>query len=220
MKKYLDILKKIQLFIGISPDELLAMMRCLNANVRTYEKGSYIFHAGDAVTHIGILLSGGAEIVKEDAFGKKTIVSVLESTDLFAEVMVCAGNKISPVSVLVTERAEVLFIDYAKIVFVCDKACAFHHQLIMNMLKLLAGKNIILMKKLDYATLKGMREKLSAFLLDMYDGEHEFEIPFNREQMADFLSVDRSAMSRELCRMRDEGLISFTKNRFRIIKQI
>jgi CRP-like cAMP-binding protein len=138
---------------------------------------------------------------------------------MFAEAMVCAGISVSPVSVQSLSDLRICYIDYSKVVKSCGSSCGFHSRLIQNMLHILAVKAILFNKKLDYLLLKGMRERITAYLLDQSgsNGSLEFKIPFNREEMADFLAVDRSAMSRELGKMRSEGLIDFNKNSFVIL---
>ena len=217
-KEYLSILTEVKLFNGIDTSALGAMLACLGTNFKTFDKGEYIFTVGSKVENIGIVIDGNIKITKEDVFGRQTIIESLGKTHLFGEVLACAGGEKSPVSVVAASKTVVCFIDFSRVATSCKNSCAFHAQLIRNMLGLLAQKNITLNKKLDYLTLKGMREKLSKYLLDLYESHKSanFTIPFNREELADYLSVDRSAMSRELCRMRDEGIINFEKNRFEI----
>jgi len=213
------LLSKAQLFEGISKEELESLLLCLGASFRSYVKGQYLISAGDTIRSIGIIMSGTVDIVKEDALGRRSIVNKLGPLDMFAEAMVCAGISISPVSVQSLSALRICYIDYHKVVRSCGSACGFHSRLIQNMLHILAVKAIIFNKKLDYLLLKGMRERITAYLLDQSagSGSLEFKIPFNREEMADFLAVDRSAMSRELGKMRNEGLIDFRKNRFVIL---
>lgn len=218
-KKHIDVYKQVELFEGIAENDLETMLNCLGARIKTYQKGDYILSAGDEVRSIGIIVTGTVEIVKEDILGRRALVAGLSPTDIFGEAQACAGVKKSHASVLATSRAEICFTDYSRVVSSCTSACGFHTKLIRNMLRLMARKNLYLNKKMDYLGLKGMREKLSAYLLDQSaaSASTRFEIPFNREELADFLGVDRSALSRELGRMRDEGLIAFTKKQFELV---
>jgi len=213
------LLARSGLFMNISVDELEKLLSCLNVTFGKFEKGQYLLSEGDHPRHIGVLLSGSADIVKEDAFGRRMILTTVGPLDMFAEALVCAQVQESPVTVQATGSGAVCFLDYGRIVTSCGNACGFHSRLIQNMLGILARKNLLYNKKMDFLLMKTLREKLSAYLLDQHHaaGSMSFAIPFNREELADFLAVDRSAMSRELGKMKKEGLIDFTKNKFVIL---
>lgn len=219
MKPYVEILSRSLLFSGVSQNELICMLKCLGVIYKNYTKGEYILNAGDKIDSVGIIVSGSAEIIKEDVFGRRTIMAHLEETDYFGEVMVCAGIKTSISSVMALTDVVVCNLQYNHILNRCSKSCEFHTTLISNMLAILANKSIHLSKKIDYLLLKSMREKIIAYLLDCYKAEESLNlvIPFNRGELAEFLSVDRSALSRELGRMRDEGLISFKGSNITIL---
>jgi CRP/FNR family transcriptional regulator, dissimilatory nitrate respiration regulator len=219
MNKDLDILLKMSLFDGIKPQELTAILNCLQAKKKHYQKNEMVTVSGGDIQNFGVVLSGSVQILKDDATGRQTILAALGAGETFAEVLVCAGVKKSPVTVLAVTEADVLFLNYAHVVRTCTSACAFHSTLISNMLKLLAQKNLAMNSKISYLLLKSMRQKLAAYLLEQCGTSQntELSIPFSRSGLADFLNVDRSAMSRELSRMRDDGLIEFEKSRFKII---
>ena len=214
-----DILLKMNLFEGILSQELSAILKCLNAQKSHYKKGEFITVCGGKISSFGVILSGSVQILKDDVTGRQTILSAFGSGETFAEVLVCSGIKKSPVTVLAATEADVLFLNYEHVVRTCTSACAFHSKLIANMLKVLAQKNLVMNSKITYLLIKGMRQKLATYLLEQYKtkGSAEFEIPFTRSELADFLNVDRSAMSRELCRMRDKELITFQKSVFRLL---
>ena len=211
MKSYVEVLSRSSLFSGVSQSELICMLKCLGVIYKNFEKGEYILNVGDKIDSVGIVVSGSAEIIKEDVFGRRTIMAHLRETDYFGEVMVCAGIRTSISSVMALTDAVICYIEYSHILNRCGNSCEFHTRLISNMLGILANKSIHLSKKIDYLLLKSMREKIIAYLLDCHkrSGTLNLAIPFNRGELAEFLSVDRSALSRELGRMRDEGLISF-----------
>lgn len=171
--------------------------------------------------YFGIVLSGISQVIKTDAAGRQMILSVLASTDLFGEVLACADIKKSPVTITAASKCEVLFIDFNRVVHLCSNACEFHSILIKNMLRVIARKNLELNRKINYLSLKGMREKLSAFMLDQAEknGSMKFKISMSRSELADYLNVDRSAMSRELSRMKHEGILETDKNLF-IIRDV
>lgn len=219
MAKISDILLKMSLFEGIRPEELEAILKCLRAKKVTYSKNEFIINMGDRIDSFGIVISGTVQILKEDISGRQVILSALTAGDTFAEVFVCAGIKKSPVAVMAATEAEVVFIDYGRVVHTCNNACEFHSRLIQNMLKVLAQKNLFMNNKITYLTLKGMRQKIASYLLSQIEktGKDRFEIPYSRAELADFLNVDRSAMSRELSRMKKEGLIDFNRNTFSVL---
>lgn len=219
MQKYMDILLKVQLFAEIKEQDLSGLLTCLNVQIKKFEKDEFIFISGTEVSFVGIVLSGGAEIIKEDYAGNRSILSVLGPTEIFGEVMACANIKNSPVSAVANNQTTILLVDYSKIVNRCSNSCQFHNQLIFNMLKLMAQKSILLSKKIDYLSLKSLRGKISSYLLEQstINKSLSFTIPLDRSKLSDFLNTDRSALSRELSRMRDEKLIEFNKNFFTIL---
>lgn len=214
-----EILMGMSLFEDIKPNEMDTILKCLGAKKTIFKKNKIIVTPGDRIGSFGIVLSGTVQILKEDVSGRQVILTALTSGDTFAEVFVCAGIKKSPVTVMAVTEAEVMFIDYSRVVHSCTNACEFHSQLIQNMLKVLAQKNLLMNRKISFLTLKGMRQKIASFLLAETEntGKEEFYIPYSRSELADFLNVDRSAMSRELSRMKEEGLINFSRNSFKIL---
>lgn len=156
------------------------------------------------------------QVVKLDYLGNRNILTELSTSEIFAETLACVGVKSSPVSVLSVTASEILFIDYSKIITACTSACVFHAKLIENMLRLIAAKNLLLNQKIELISKRTTREKLLTYFAFQAEkaGNKSFTIPFTRAETADFLCVDRSAMSRELCKLRDEGLLQFSKNSF------
>jgi len=195
------------------------LLACLSCRRQTYEKGSYILMAGNRVVDIGIVLSGRALVLKEDFWGNRTILSEIEASNLFAEAFSCAGEEALPISVMATEPTEVLFLDYRRIVTSCTSACVFHTALIQNMLQVVARNNIMLVEKIEHITKRTTRKKLLSYLSEQarLKGSHRFEIPYDRQELADYLAVDRSAMSAELSKMRDAGLLRYHKNTFELL---
>lgn len=216
MLKNFSTIKKCPLFINIKEQDLGTMLNCLSARARTYEKSEFIFNEGESISKIGIVLSGSVNIIKEDFWGNRSIISQIESGDLFGESFTFSDTNKVPITAISNEKTDILFIDYTKIISTCSNACDFHTELIRNMLKILANKNIMLTQKIDHLTRHSTREKLLSYLSEQSRRfeSSSFTIPFNRQELADYLSVDRSAMSNELCKMRDEGLISFDKSNF------
>jgi CRP-like cAMP-binding protein len=221
MKKYLPILFRSSLFEGLAPAEIEKLLDCLSAGTKKFEKDEYIFMEGDEISSVGIVLSGAVHVVQDDYWGNRTIIARMGPGDLFAEAFSCGGIERLPVSVIAAEKTEVLLINFKRIITTCSSACSFHTKLVSNMIGVLARKNIRLMKKMEHITRRTTRDKLLSYLGARARQARggAFRIPFNREELAEYLSVDRSAMSAELCRMRDEGMISFHKNNFEILKK-
>ena len=219
MKKYFHILKQVKLFDGINSKELDSMLHCLGAKTKKYNKNSIIWLTGDNINSIGIVLSGTVDIVKEDIFGNRSILTRISASHLFGEVFTCAEIQKSPVTVYAESDSEIMFIEFKKLVTSCTNACTFHNKLIHNMLKIVAKKNLMLTEKLDYLGKKTTKEKMASYLINQLSLQQKstITIPYNRNELADYLNVNRSALSRELCKMRDEGLIEFQRKSFTIL---
>lgn len=218
MKNNLNLLKKCLLFTDIEEKNLEYLLTCLSSQEKHFEKNTFIYHAASPITTIGIILSGNIHIVKEDFWGRRMILSQLGSGDLFGETFTCACIDKIPVSVVAAETSDILFINYLQIISSCSPTCDFHEQLIRNMIKILANKNIALTQKIEHITRHTTREKLLSYLSSQahYAGSNSFSIPFNRQELADYLSIDRSSMSNELSKMRKEGLLKFEHNYFEL----
>ena len=208
------------LFSGIDPGDYEFLLSCINSYTKTYRAGEFILLPGDQVNHVGVVLSGSIEISKENPAGAKHILHFLGPSGMFGEGIVCTTHRISPVAVRVKEPSVILFIPYQRIIVSCGNSCGFHIRLIENMMTILGEKNMGLTEKIELLMLKGMREKLAAFLLSEFHkaGSTTFRILPNRNELAEYLNVSRPSMSRELARMKEEGLIDYYQNSFRILK--
>ncbi len=209
---------RIALFKGISENELSDMLQCLGAIEKSYKKGSFILMAGDPLHHVGIMLSGQATVFKSDLLGSRTVLGALGPSQLFAETFVCAGVKTSPVNVEAAADTSVLLLAFDRILHTCTACCAHHSALIHNMLRIVAQKNLALSEKLDHMARKTTRQKIASYLIDQATraGGRRFEIALDRQALADYLSVNRSALSRELSRMNEEGAVDYQRNSFYI----
>ena len=218
LEYYDSILVKVSLFEGIERTDLTTMMGCLGPKLSTYKKNDFITIAGEKFQSIGIMLEGEAVIVKENAAGNRVVMDILKPGDIFGEVVVFAENSVWPGSVVAQEASKALFIPRQKIIGQCHKMCPRHRTIIRNMLKIVSEKAMQLNKKVEYLTIKSMRGKISAFLLEQHRkaGTTTFDLPLNRNEMADFLNVSRPSMSREMCRMKEEGVIDFHLSSVRI----
>lgn len=218
MKKYFNVLRKCPLFNGISDENLTAMLGCLQAKLREFSRKENIFAEGDPAGYMGIVLSGTVQIVRQDYFGNRSIIGMAEPGDLFAESFACAGAAEMPVDVVASEDAEVLLIHQNRISNPCSSACDFHKQMIFNLMKIIAAKNIAMNQKLEITSKRSTREKLMAYLLMQAkkNGSSKFIIPYDRQELADFLGVDRSGLSAEISKLRAEGVICCHRNQFEI----
>lgn len=220
MKKYLPVLLHSPLFSGVSEKELIAMLDCLAATTADYAKNEFILRCGERPGAVGLVLNGSVYIIREDFWGNRNILAESGPGQLFAETYACAECATLGVSVVAAEPATALFLDMRRILTSCSSACAFHARLIRNLLSALAGKNLLMQEKLIHMSQRTTREKLLSYLSAeaQRQGGPGLEIPFNRQQLADYLSVDRSAMSNELSRMRAEGMIEFSRNHFVLLR--
>ena len=214
----LKILENSRLFAGIRVDEIQPMLSCLQAVERKYPRGAYIFHTGEEVRALALLVRGTAHIQKEDFWGNRSLLASLAAGDIFAEAYAMPGSGAMRSDVVAVESCTVLLMDVERVLSRCTNSCAFHARLTENLFALLAEKNRILARKADYLAQRTTRQRLLAYLSEQAQrsGSAEFTIPFNRQQLADFLSVERSAMSAELSRMQAEGLIETERSWFHL----
>lgn len=221
MEQFYPVLKNCALFRNIGQTEFGALMKCLDAQVKSFHSEEYVFLAGEEINFVGIVLTGVVEIMKENLAGNKHIVAFLGPSHMFAEGIVCTVRRISPVTVRVKEDAKILFIPYERVIKSCGNVCSFHISLIQNMMVVLGEKNVNLNRKLELLTLKGMREKIASFLINEAGdrGSNMFQIMLNRTELADYLNVSRTSMCRELARMKEEDLIDFYGSSFKIVNK-
>lgn len=221
MEKYIPILKRTQLFSGVGEEEIGAMLNCLQAKLCTYKKGEYVLRQGEHLDKILVLVGGKLHIQRDDYWGNRSIINMVSVGEMFGEAYVAPESGTLMNDVLAVENSVVVFFDVKRIITVCSSACRFHSIVVQNLFFAISEKNRKLVQKLTFMTKRTTREKLIAYLSEEAKRQNSssFFIPFNRQQLADFLSVDRSAMSNELCKMRDEGLIEFEKNYFKLMEQ-
>ena len=219
MKKYIPILKRTKLFSGVVDEEIGAMLSCLDARLHTYKKGEYVLRQGEYINCITVLVSGELHIQRDDYWGNRTIVNRIAVGEMFGEAYIAPESGALLNDVVAVEDSAVIFFDVKRIITVCSSACRFHSMVVQNLFFAISEKNRMLVQKLGHISKRSTREKLISYLSEEAKKQNSssFIIPFNRQQLADFLSVDRSAMSNELCRMRDEGLLEFNKSAFKLL---
>lgn len=221
MKSYISVLKHTQLFAGIEESEIEVMTSCLGMEIHHYKKGDYVYRSGEFVRVISILIGGALLIQRDDYWGNRSIVSSISIGDIFGEAYATQNSEAILNDVIATEDSVVLTFEVSKLLTVCSNSCRFHTQVITNLVQSLSAKNRLLTQKIDCMAKRNTRDKLIAYLSGQAQkaGSSSFMIPFNRQQLADYLAVDRSAMSNELCKMRDTGMLTFEKNSFTLVNQ-
>ncbi len=209
-------LTKTPLFQGIAPKELEQMLGCLGASARQYGKGQTIYHVGENVEQMGVVVTGSVHVVQDDVWGNRSIWAQVGPGQVFAETYASLPGEVLNVGVEAVEETQVLFLDVGRVLQVCPGGCPFHSRLLRNLLQVMALKNLNLTRKISHITPRSIRERMLAYLSNeaVRQGTMDFRIPFNRQQLADYLSVDRSALSAELSKMKREGLLDYQKNHF------
>jgi len=209
-------LSKTVLFRGTTPQEVQTMLSCLNAETKRFQRGDVICRAGDVVRSIALVLSGSVSIENDDIWGNKSILEYVRAGQVFAETYACVPGEPMMVSAVAAEACEVLFLDTSHVLHVCAHACGFHNKLIRNLLAIASQKNLNLSRRIFHTSSKSIRGRLLSYLShqSVLNGSRDFEIPFNRQQLADYLSVDRSALSNELSKMQRDGLLRVERSHF------
>lgn len=216
MEKYFDLLMHIPLFSGIDREDLSSLLQCLQAKILCFEKGMPVFLEGDEAGFIGLVLAGAVQIVRDDYYGARSVLSHAEPGELFAETYACSQIPYMPVSGYALKPCKIMFLSCRKMLTVCSNACRFHNQLVKNLLQVVAEKNVELSQKIQFMSQKTTREKLMAYLTEQAKrwGSPEFTIPFDRQTLADYLGVERSAMSAELGKLRRDGILTTQGSHF------
>ncbi|MEE1319743.1 MAG: Crp/Fnr family transcriptional regulator [Ruminococcus sp.] len=219
MKKYFEIIRICSLFDNITDDNLFPMLGCLNANIWSFEKGETIIAEGEPAKNVGIVLSGNVQIVRIDFYGNRNIIANIEPSHLFGESFACADIQEIPVSVIASEKTEVMMIDCQRITKTCSNSCEFHNQIIFNLLRIMAMKNIFFNQKAEVTSKRTTREKLITYLMQQakQHNSNSFSIPFDRQELADYLEVDRSGLSAEISKLRGEGIIECNRSKFKLL---
>ena len=218
MKEFIPVLKRTKLFSGVGDEDISTMLTCLGARLLTYKKGEHVLRQGEHLSDILVLAEGSLHIQRDDYWGNRSILGHIGVGEIFGEAYVAPESGTLLNDVIAVEDSSVFFFDVKRVISTCSSACRFHTMVVQNLFFAISEKNRGLVQKLDYMSRRTTREKLLSYLSEEAKKQNSASItlPFNRQQLADYLSVDRSAMSNELCKMRDEGLLEFEKNRFRL----
>ncbi len=220
MQEMFAILQACALFDGIDPADLPKLLACLRLGQKTYDRHAFVLHAGDVSHAVGIVLTGRVQILQEDFWGNRTLLSLVSPGEVFGEAFSFAAQPL-PVSAMAAERSEVLLLHADRIAQPCAQTCAFHQRLVHNMLRILAEKNMHLTQTIEHMSRRTTREKLLSYLSAQARAAHSrsFTIPLNRQELANALAVDRSALSAELSRMQQDGLLRYHLRVFELLDQ-
>lgn len=219
MKKYLPTLKKCPLFYDIEDEALLKMLTCLGARVDLYDKKYTVMQEGMPAKYVGIVLSGSVQISHNDYYGNRSVLGNVYEGQLFCEAFACAQSESIPVTVIANEPSNIMMIDCSHILHTCANSCGFHHRLIFNLMRDLAKKTIDFHQRIEITSKRSTREKLMAYLTycAKAEGSVSFDIPFDRQELADYLEVERSGLSAEISKLRAEGIIESNKKHFKLL---
>lgn len=216
MKDYVPVLKRTKLFAGVGDEEIVSMLNCLGARLQTYKKGEYVLRQGEHLDDILVLAKGSLHILKDDYWGNRNILGHIGVGEIFGEAYAVPESGALLNDVIAVEDSAVFFFEVRRVITACSSACRFHTMVVQNLFFVVSEKNRSLVQKLEHLSRRTTREKLISYLSEEAKKQNSaaITIPFNRQQLADYLSVDRSAMSGELSKMRKDGLITFRKNGF------
>ena len=219
MKDFFDILRECPLFDRIGDESLKEMLGCLNAKECSYKKGDAVFAEGDKAKCLGIVLEGNVQLVRVDYYGNRSILANIEPPQLFGEAFACAGLKSLPVDAVAATDTRILLLDAQRIARPCGNACPCHGQTILNLLHIVAKKNLVLHQKIEITSKRSTREKLMTYLLLQAKNakSHTFTVPYDRQELADYLEVDRSGLSAEISKLRNEKVLECRRSTFTLL---
>lgn len=219
MEKIHPVLLSSPLFSGIAPEDLTGLLHCLGGRTLFVPKGGTVLSEGSEANDMGIVLSGGVQMIRDDYYGNRSIVAHMGQGELFAESYACAGIPELPISVVATQDSQILLLEARRVTKTCCNACAFHNRIIFNLLQLVAEKNLVFHRKIHVTAQRTTREKLMAYLLGEAKarGTNRFTIPYDRQALADYLDVDRSGLSTEIGKLRKEGVLECHRSTFTLL---
>ena len=219
LENYYNQIKNSPVFFGMTDDELKGLLECFHARIKKYEKEEMVIRQGDIISNIYLILEGGVNIEKDSYWGRRIIISRLGKNDNLALSFVGSKDVESSVDAITVEDTLILILSYEKCTSMCQNACTRHKVLINNLFQILSKENIELIQQIENVSQKSIRDKILTYLSNEAQKNHsdKFTIKFNRQDLADYLNVDRSAMSFELSKLQKEGLIKYNKNQFELL---
>lgn len=219
MQKYLPILRSCPFFNGMRDDEILSILHCVQASTVARPRGAYILRAGDTTEVMGLVLSGSVLILQEDLWGHRNILSKCTAGDFFGEPYAATSGAVLNVNAVAEDDCELLFLNVNRLLTSCPTACDHHQKLIRNLVSVLANRLLVFNDKITHVSKRSTREKLLSYLSteSVRQASLSFDIPFDRQQLADYLCVDRAAMSVELSKLQKEGILKTKRRHFELI---
>ncbi|AEY65297.1 Crp/Fnr family transcriptional regulator [Clostridium sp. BNL1100] len=219
IKNITEVLLNCELFENFDSKQIISILECFNPKIYSYNKGDYIVMAGGRYHGVGILVEGNGVVTKENAAGNRVMMNLIKPGSIFGEVIAFSGTEKWPSNVQAQTNCRVMFIENEMILNQCSDACSHHSQLIRNLLKSVSTRAIMLNRRVEYLSMKGINSKIACFLLEYMEkaGSNTFRLPINRNEMAEFLNISRPSMSREMGIMRDMGIIEFQKEAVKVI---
>lgn len=213
-------LSETKLFSGIKPEEIKDALCCLSAYEKSFKKGEIIYRTGQTVTDMGLVEEGSVNITVNLYWGNSIILGNIEKGKIFAETYAAVSGKEMLCDAVAAEDCRVLFINVGKLLNVCKNTCGFHQKIIHNLLRISAMKNLNLSTRMLHTAPKTIRGRLISYFSQAAaeTGSREFTIPFSRQELADYIGVDRSALSAELSKMQKDGILTYRKNEFKLNK--
>lgn len=220
MEQYLFILRNSPFFQGMTEEEILSVLHCVNATVQHKKKDEYILRVGDRTESMGLVLRGSVLVLQEDLWGHRNIIHRIGPGEYFAEPFAATAGSVLNVSVVADEDSEIMLLNMERFLKSCPNACAHHSRMVRNLVSVMAKRVLDLNEKLTHMAKRSTREKLLSYLSaeSMRQGKLSFTIPYDRQQLADYLSVERAAMSVELGKLQKEGLLKTTRNYFELFR--
>ena len=221
MEKYLSVLKDCPFFREMTDREILSVLPCVSARIITKRKDEYLFHAGERTSEMGLVLSGAVLVIQEDIWGRRNIMSRIDTGGFFAEPYAATPGSVLNISVIACSDCEIMMLNVSRLLTSCPSACSHHTRMIQSLVAVLAEKVLQFNEKITHMSRRTTREKILSYLSSeaVRQGKRSFDIPYDRQQLADYLCVERSAMSAELSKLQKEGLIRTTRSHFEIQPQ-
>ena len=218
MEQYLFVLRNSPFFQGMTEEEILSVLHCVNATVLHRKKDEYIFRAGDSTESMGLVLRGSVLSVQEDLWGHRNIMHRIGAGEYFAEPFAATPGSVLNVNVVAHEDSEIMLLNMGRLLQTCPSACAHHNRLIRNLVSVMARRVMDMNEKITHMAKRSTREKLLSYLSSesLRQGKLSFAIPYDRQQLADYLCVERAAMSVELSKLQKEGYLTTSRNRFQL----
>ena len=211
---------KNPLFENITAEELQALLGCLHSYTKNFRKGEVIIMEEDAIRYVGIVLSGTVHMMKEDIWGRQTLLTYISENEIFGETFAVQRKTDSYVSFIAAADTSILFVAAWNMIHCCPSHCAFHEQLSRNMFDLLGQRSVRLMERIEISSKPSLREKILAYLSmqSQKQDSRYITLPLGRTELASYIGANRSALTRELAAMRADGLIDYDRNTFRILE--